>query len=589
MYGFEIKAKQNVVEMMARVEKAMTNMAEKVDKSTKKAEESMEKMGDTARMVGERMAEIFAVREIYEFGKELMNTAAEFETFANVIKYSSRNMIDATDNMEYIGAAVTRLHMPIKEAYQGFSELQAGLIGTGIEGEKLRKMFEGISTAATVLHLPKHALEMVLYDFKEIGERGLNMRNMRSLMGWLPGINQVVKETFHKSFDELEKEGLSGAYFLDKLSGGLQKHFAPGLGNAGHSLQAEINDMGTAFTRLKLEMGDNLRPVFTEIFVAIHKAFDSEPVQAFVRNIRPIAEIMLSLGKIWVEYKIGVFAAEAAMKGYAKTMELVAGIQAFMGVETEGLAVSMKALNATIATTAIGALAVTIGMLVEEMMKANAELEEFVENSEHVKGMMNQFKSTKSKSDEINLAMSGNLSKEEKEDVLGDITTQMSNINGILDKSLNPNINAAKKQIAGMPNYTESQIEGHPDRIEAFTKRNMLIDGLNKLGSEQRDYQRQLINLGIDQRKLLREGIKPRAYHIPKFKDGMGEGALSLVGMAGAKGGLAEAKVIHIEFHDALQKIALGVPSGIKRAGQDGIEVMLRALNNIAYGQSRTQ
>jgi hypothetical protein len=589
MYGFEIKAKQNVVEMMAKVEKAMTQMAEKVDKSTKKAEESMEKMGDTARKVGERMAEIFAVREIYEFGKELMNTAAEFETFANVIKYSSKDMIDAGDNLDYISGAVTRLHLPMKEAYQGFSELQAGLIGTGIEGEKLRKMFEGITTAATVLHLPKHALEMVLYDFKEIGERGLNMRNMRSLTGWLPGINAVVKETFHKSFEELEKEGLSGAYFLDKLSGGLQKHFAPGLPNAGHSLQAQINDMGTSFTRLKLEMGDNLRPVFTEIFESIHKAFDSGPVRAFVQNIRPIAETMLSLGKIWVEYKIGVFAAEAAMKGYAAALELVAGIQALVGVETEALAVSMKTLTATAFATGIGVMAVAIGMLVDNLIEANNKLDDFVEKTIHVKELAGSFDANKKKSDDIMLAMSGNLTGQEKSEALVDLNTQIEALHKVLDTKLNPSIAAGQDQIKKAYTYELDPTTGKPTGTITDPKYLRLFEGLQGLQFEQRDYTRQLTNLERQRDKLLKAGVKPPSYNIPKFKDGMENGALSLVGMAGAKGGLAEAKVIHIEFHDALQKIALGVPSGIKRAGQDGIEVMLRALNNIAYGQSRTQ
>lgn len=584
MYGFEMKAKQNIVEMMAKVEKAMTTMADKVDKSTKKAEESLEKMGETARKVGETMAEIFAVREIYEFGKELMQTAAEFETFTNVIRYSSKDMIDSADNLNYIAGAVTRLHLPIKEAYQGFSELQAGLIGTGIEGEKLRKMFEGITTAATVLHLPKHALEMVLYDFKEIGERGLNMRNMRSLMGWLPGINKVVKETFNKSFEELEKEGLSGAYFLDKLSGGLQKHFAPGLGNAGHSLQAQMNDMGSAFTRLKLEMGDNLRPVFTEIFEAIHKAFDSAPVRAFVQNIRPIAETMMTLGKIWIEYKIGVFAAEAAMKAYAVSLELVAGIQAMVGIETEALAVSMKTLQATAFATGIGVMAVAIGLLVEKLIESNEKLDEFVEKTAHVKELSGAFGGNKKQTDDLMLAASGSLSDKEKGELLVDLNSQIDKLHTVLDTKLNPSIAAGQAEMKKAP---EDFVYGKG--FISDPKYLALSEGMNKLTFEQRDYNRQLLNLEKKRDQLVAGGAKAPTYEIPKFKQGMENGALNLVGMAGAKGGLAEAKVIHIEFHDALQKIALGVPSGIKRAGQDGVGVMLRALNNIAYGQSRTQ
>lgn len=66
------------------------------------------------------------------------------------------------------------------------------------------------------------------------------------------------------------------------------------------------------------------------------------------------------------------------------------------------------------------------------------------------------------------------------------------------------------------------------------------------------------------------------------------DNAIKTSDLAGAKGGLGEAKVINIKI-DTLQKISTitGV-NDFKGASQDAIEVLIRALNNLSYSQSGT-
>jgi tape measure domain-containing protein len=58
--------------------------------------------------------------------------------------------------------------------------------------------------------------------------------------------------------------------------------------------------------------------------------------------------------------------------------------------------------------------------------------------------------------------------------------------------------------------------------------------------------------------------------------------------LTGGKGGLGEAKIINIHI-DTMQKVSVADGKDLKSKGQDAVEVMLRAVNNLAYSQSSTQ
>lgn len=64
--------------------------------------------------------------------------------------------------------------------------------------------------------------------------------------------------------------------------------------------------------------------------------------------------------------------------------------------------------------------------------------------------------------------------------------------------------------------------------------------------------------------------------------------AFNTSALAGAKGGLGEAKVINIKI-DTMQKIVTTDNRQLKQRGQEAVEAMLRTVNNIAYSQSQTQ
>lgn len=586
-YGFDINVGGDVLTEMKKMAEAITDLKNKVDSGTRDIQKRFEDTESTVKELGRTIAEVFAIRELVSFGKELMEITAEFEGFRNVIKYSSRDSIDAGDNLAYVESVIKRLHLPMREAYQGFSEMQAGLIGTGIEGEKVRHLFEGISTAASVLHLPAHSLEMVLYDFKEIGERGLNLRNMRSLMGWLPGISQIVKETFHKSFHELEAEHMTGPAFLDKLSGGLQKHFSSGLPNAGNSLQAAMNDTSTAVTKLKLQMGEELRPLFIEIMQSIRKTFDSAPVQFFVAHIRQIAETVMTLIKLWLEYQAGIKLANIASEAWIaiqSAMALVAGkTEIAVGGATRSLEGMQKGLN----NFNTGLFAMGIGAAIELLMKykdhikaAQQAYDDMLEDVTHAGGMQRTVEDQKGPNAALIAGMSD--------------STLMK------DKSYRDDLLSRAQNI--LKGETQFQVETLKPTIDSLTAKITEIkgDAFGKLNPNLPDYEKKLTidkntlavsNQNIQTTKDLIKELKGKGATTPDYGGGGGtsENAFSTARLAGASGGLGEAKVIQIHFHAPFQENIVPNGKDLSKYGTEAVQAMLRMFNNIALSQSTTQ
>ncbi|MFB6456576.1 tape measure protein [Chitinophaga sp. Hz27] len=248
----------------------ITNQLKSIDSSAKGVEATMGNLQTTIHTVGSAIGLAFGVHEIVHFGKELLNVTAEFEGYNNVIKYASLDAADAEANVKYLNDAVTRLHLPMKEATEQFSELQGGMYGTGIEGQKLRDVFEGISEGSAVMHLTADQFSRTVYALKEVGELGtLQTRQMRMLAMALPGSMKLAAESMHmntaKFHQAMEEGDIKAGDFLQRFSKRLREHFGSGLANAGDSLIAKMNDTQTAFMKLQIEMGESLRPLYISI------------------------------------------------------------------------------------------------------------------------------------------------------------------------------------------------------------------------------------------------------------------------------------------------------------------------------------
>jgi tape measure domain-containing protein len=352
------------------------------DDNANRFEATLNKLGDKAAEIGVAIAAAFAVRRIIEFGTELMHVTAEFEGYTNMVKYASLGTQDAGKNIDFVKKAITDLHLPIRQAYEGFAEMQAGFYGTGIEGAKLRQVFEGISIASTVLHQTPDQFSHVTFALKEIGELGtVQARQMRMLAFALPGAMQLAATSMHmnsQQFHEAMHKGeISSNQFLMNFSKQLKEHFSSGLENASQSLIAKMNDTNNRYVELQLEMGEKLKPLFIGIMDGIISGIGvlrefwewgvkvlPEVVAKITTAYQKVADFAefaaVGIGLVTAAYLI----ANPAVIAYGFSLAADAVITGGLVVVTGVLTAAQWLLNAAMTANPVGLLIVGIGLLI---------------------------------------------------------------------------------------------------------------------------------------------------------------------------------------------------------------------------------
>jgi hypothetical protein len=537
-YGFSISVEGNILEQLTKIQTQLGQMATKSEETSTSIKKGFEGIGDSAKHLRNIIIEAFAFEKIIELGKQIFEATSKFEGFENRIKFSSIGAKDFTTNMEFLNETAKKLHLPKEELVNSFSEMQAGLVGTGIEGDKLRNLFTGISTAAATLHLPTEQLQRAMYDIKEIGEIGLNKRIERSLTVALPGIGNLVKQKFGKSMDEIQKEGMSGAEFLTKLGPALTENYGSGIKNFGNSLQGELNDAKNNILDTFLSLGEKLKPVFIDLLKTFNSAFDiilnlaskinfaaiyntiksiGEGVINFIMPlIKPIEKLFLS---IWYGLKL-IYETFTQFSGLGGN--LISAIQ-------QGL-LTLIPIFQVLTEKASKFIAVVIDVLYTIYVIA----------------------------EKIGLIWLLGKTFEVLYSVINAIGGFLYNIYNNIIKPIIDGIGYAYEKLKGILGIKDIN-------VNATVKTNLAKTNTGEDLSNQK-FQ------------------KPTTANNQNAQAAMNTSALS-----GASGGLGQAKVINITFKDAFQKITTTDNKQLPQKGEEAVELMIRAINNIAYNEGQTQ
>lgn len=594
-YGFEMSVKDLTSPQIKQIENSIKSLGGTVQSQTKQMQESFGGLGEAAQTMGRYIVEAFSVYEIYNFGKELMNVATEFQSFTNVIKYSSNGIVDNSENINYLNDAITRLHLPMKQAYEQFSEMQAGMVGTGIQGDKLRKVFEGVAEAATVMHLNPDKFSRTTYALKEIGELGtVQMRQMRMLAIALPGAMSIASQSLGMTSEQFHKAMKGGqinsADFLPKFAAGLTKRFNPGLENAGKSLMSQINDEKNAVLKLMLDMGNSLEPLFLDILHTVKHAMEElknvwsslTGNSNFVESLKFIFDWAVKLVPIWAAYKgvvmgwsvatraaayvQGLFASETILSTAAITanygalvgakIEVIGFGSSLVGTTaaTEGTVVAMAGLKAALLSTGIGAFVIGLGLVVEKLISMNEELDKTIDKKYQLSDTKDQFKSISDVAASIKERYSvfNKLDPAEKSLLASDVKQFIANTSGklpVLNKRTSDLSNDATKngtatlgdKVIGMANfggYNFGAFLSNGLQTASKTK-----DAATEISSGLKSLISNFDAIKVIGQQIKAKGIKPSDGGFGGNSPGK-ENAINTSNLAGAAGGLGQAKTI---------------------------------------------
>lgn len=600
-YGFSIDVSGNSIAELKKIEQELSNLGLKTQEVKGEVENGFQEMGESAKEFGNLLVEVFAAREIYEFGKELLHLTAEFQGFENVIKYSSMGVMDASRNFDYVSDAITRMHLPMKETMESFSEMQAGFYGTGIEGDKLRKVFEGVAEASSVLHLQPEQFSRVTFALKEIGELGtLQARQLRMLAFALPGAANLAAQAMGMTSEELhekmKKGEISSADFLPKFAATLTGHFQKGLPNAGESLIAQMNDEKNEMLKTFLDFGKQLMPLFNDILKTIASAFrDIKAVfnwlnqnNALVDFLKRLFDVLAQLLPIWGAYKIVLMASTFAADAFAGASAMVTEAFGAEGAAATEAAAGITAFETALNSTIIGAAIVSLGEIVEKFIALNKQLDEVIDKKFKLSENTNFFKSQEANAAKIVEQFNSikDLSPEAKKSLATEVAefqrTQKDSmaliaprVNRLAEDASHEHPRSKADRFfhgVGFPalftnDGAQRIIDSANAQKAALASNKMVADSIAKIGVV-------LTN---------KFGITPTGYKSDSV-NGAKSDAFNTSQLAGASGGLGEAKVINIHI-DTIQKIGSVQGENLDKAAQKAVEYIIRTVNNLSYSQ----
>ena len=335
----------------------------------------------------------FGVYEVINFGKELLETTAKFQSFDNMIKFSSINTADFAENQKFLTNEIKNLSLPMEEATAGFAEMAAGMYGTGIEGDKLRNLFDGISTAAATLHLSADSFHNITFALKEIGELGtVQARQMRMLAFALPGAMNLAAQSMHMTTEQfhaaMKKGAINSGEFLQAFSATVKEHFKSGVQTFKDSLQGTMNATSNLWTETMLKIGNDSEgtmkdimktiqqviPIIGQAFTAMMPTikewvgYIKDAIVWIIENRKAIETLVKMVAFAYVTFKafnLLMAASKIVMTAYTVATEIAAGFTIQETLAANGLNAELAIMNTLMAINPFvliaAGLAVAIG------------------------------------------------------------------------------------------------------------------------------------------------------------------------------------------------------------------------------------
>lgn len=234
--------------------------------------------GSLKGMIGP-LALAAAGMKAFEFASESIKVAREFENLTNAITFASGSAEEGAKNMDFLRQRSTLLGNDVMASAEGFKTLSGAMLGSKLEGQATRDIFDGIQVASSVMGLSAEQSKGAMLALGQIMGKGkVQAEELRGQLGErIPGAFNIAARAMGVTTAELDKMMSNGEImateFLPKFSNELKKTFGPGLEKSVNSSQAQFNRFGNMMTEIKVKLGTTLMPALNSVMGVIQKVF----------------------------------------------------------------------------------------------------------------------------------------------------------------------------------------------------------------------------------------------------------------------------------------------------------------------------
>lgn len=275
-----------------------SNKMKDAENATSRMDSKVSGLGSRLASLGIAMGSAFAV-------KSIVSATTKFQSLENAINATGEGR--GAQNLKFLNEQVDRLGMDITAAYSGYKTFSGALMGTTLAGEQGNKVFRQVSEAATVMGLSGEQSEGAFLALGQMMSKGtVSAEELRGQLGErIPGAFQIAAKAMGVTTKALgvmmQKGELVATDFLPKFGNELEKRFGSQAVKASHSLQSELNRMGTEFERLKVQLGNDFLPVILSVTKGIASLF--KWIKDNLSTIKSVASSILIAVTAFYAYK----------------------------------------------------------------------------------------------------------------------------------------------------------------------------------------------------------------------------------------------------------------------------------------------
>lgn len=584
-YGFIIDVQGNVIGQMQLYEESIVKFA-----GTAKTE--AHEVGESFSLMGEKMGETFkhlkgllltglGISALFEGWEFIEKSKEAFEELERVV-----TRVDTVLKSTHFAAGFSssEIQDQAKELSKSIVNRREEILGaqgtllsfTNIRGDVFKKALGSTADYSTFFGTDLASGARVLGRALQDPLQGMNQLRRAGIVLTAQQKEQI--KNYEQSGHLVKAQGL----LLDELNkkfGGQAKAYAST--DAG-----KIQVASKQWEELQYRIGEiisrvevSLIPSFTKVVNAIKYAFSSDVIQFFIEHIKDLVSWALKLIPIWVGYKAIMTSIYALTKLQVLVQGLFTVAMEGTAAATEEATIAMEGFGVAIDTIGLGALVAVIGLAIEGFISMKEKINDAADAVSNLADTKDKYHQDVVDYDK--LAQTGAAYQ--------NLSPQGKNQFGLeayqaIDKWNNQNAEQSKK---------DSVLQDSINKLRANTVKYTLRDpttGKKIHNTENDELQNKLIErLSTNQSVItgntdhvdkLTKVIQTYKIPAPKYTDPnttLKENAFNTSNLAGASGGLGQAKIVHITI-GTFQKNE-GVHD-LKKQSTAAIEELTRMVNN---------
>ena len=241
----------------------------------------------------------FAALGMGVFVKQALDAALAMERINSAMKATAGTAAATARELAFVREESQRLGLEFRSTAEAYAKFSAASKGTSIEGEGVRKIFKGVSEAATAMRLTTEQSNGVFLALQQMMSKGtVQAEELRGqLAERLPGAFGMAAKAMGMTTRELGKQLELGKVLssdlLPKLAEEMHKTYGTAAIEAATGGQAAINRFKNSVFESASALGTALMPAFTGILNILTPLMDY--LKMFIGGIEILAVKLATL------------------------------------------------------------------------------------------------------------------------------------------------------------------------------------------------------------------------------------------------------------------------------------------------------